>query len=78
MGEDQEEEDIEGANEEEAKESPTLVEPKKRKAKAQPLARIDQIIKSSQPNPTAPITRAKTCAKTKKDREKKNKKKQGG
>ena len=68
MGEDKEEE---GVKEEEAKEAPIKVESKKRKAKAQPIAKpkAKKATKLSPAKPTAP-TRANTRVTIQKAKEK--------
>ena len=69
MGEDEEEECVE---EEEAKEAPAKLEPKKSKASTQPLAKpkSKKVAKPSPAKPTTPTRRATTRATTQKALEK--------
>ena len=70
MGDDKEEEEIEGTKGEEIEEAPTQANPKKRKAKAQPMVKANKNIKPSPAKPSAPTTRASTQATTQKAKEK--------
>ena len=71
MGEDKYEEEVEGVEEEEAKEAPIQVEPKKRKDKAQLMVKIREkkVINPSLAKPTALTTRESTQATTQKAKE---------
>ena len=60
MEEDKEEEETKDAKGEEVKEEPTLSKPKKRKAKAQLVAKAKKIVRPSPPKRTAPTNRAST------------------
>ena len=71
MWEDKDEEEVEGVEEEEVEEALVQVEPKKRKAKGQPVAktRAKKVVKPSPTKPTSPTTRGSTRSITKKAKE---------
>ena len=61
MGEDHQEEEtkiVEGFEEEEAKEAPTPIDKKKRKAKEHTMTRLEKVVEPSHTKPTTPTTRA--------------------